>query len=465
MTAPRIVTVRSSTLLDGPTTLDAKHYQEEFVLARNRVKGSGYQIRKVADLATAFVPPRIKLVTGTTASAGPAYLKAHDAFDTLPTTNRYLATARLKNADQYMLQEGMLLTPSSGRNLGPLAYVGKFLSMFAMTDIMRIVPYDKEVGMFLLAFLMTDTGQALIRRGRTGTTVDHLSPKDVLNIPVPWVDRSTREHCATNLQTAESLLDGARVDLESVQREIHSMAGLPVVIGGNAKEWGNRAKVFSISSSKLTSRIDAACYDPTVEDMRRHIKDGGGTELSSVADLRLLGRYKRYYVAPEYGRPILSGSQLSQLRPVNLKNISDRSFSDPESFVIRSGWSLFTCDGRSEEALGFPAFVSSLWDGWMASNHVMRAVPKSHIHPGFLYAVLRSPYVQIQFKAMATGSVVDALDETIGGNTLVFLPRKEIRDAIGEKVSMAWEAIAESIRITASTVGCLDSVIRRSYEG
>ena len=338
---------------------------------------------------------------------------------------------------------------------------------------------------------MTDTGQALIRRGRTGTTVDHLSPKDVLNIPVPWVDRSTREHCATNLQTAESLLDGARVDLESVQREIHSMAGLPVVIGGNAKEWGNRAKVFSISSSKLTSRIDAACYrpeaeprpcgsspsqgdasrsasttsDPTVEDMRRHIKDGGGTELSSVADLRLLGRYKRYYVAPEYGRPILSGSQLSQLRPVNLKNISDRSFSDPESFVIRSGWSLFTCDGRSEEALGFPAFVSSLWDGWMASNHVMRAVPKSHIHPGFLYAVLRSPYVQIQFKAMATGSVVDALDETIGGNTLVFLPRKEIRDAIGEKVSMAWEAIAESIRITASTVGCLDSVIRRSYEG
>ena len=243
MTAPRIVTVRSSTLLDGPTTLDAKHYQEEFVLARNRVKGSGYQIRKVADLATAFVPPRIKLVTGTTASAGPAYLKAHDAFDTLPTTNRYLATARLKNADQYMLQEGMLLTPSSGRNLGPLAYVGKFLSMFAMTDIMRIVPYDKEVGMFLLAFLMR-------------TRVKHLS--DVGELGPRWTSFSQRctqhsravggpiyERALCHQFTDRGVPPGRElVDLESVQREIHSMAGLPGN-GGNAKEWGNRAKVFS----------------------------------------------------------------------------------------------------------------------------------------------------------------------------------------------------------------------------
>ena len=464
MIGPRIVTVRSDTLSGVTTRLDAKHYQEEFVLARNRVEGSGYEIRTVGDLASAFVPPRIRLVTGAVACSGPPYLRAHDAFDTLPSSHRHMVSTRTRNLERFRLREGMLLTPSSGRNLGPLSYVGKYLSGFAMTDIMRIVPSDKQVGMFLLAYLMTDTGQALIRRGRTGTTVDHLSATDVLSIPVAWVDRVTREECVRNMECAEQLLDKARDDLDEVQRDIHSMAGLPVPIEPGGYRSATGAKAFNMMSSALSTRIDAAYYDPTVRHVRELIVDRGGMELSQCADLRLLGRYKRYYVAPDHGRPILSGSQLSQLRPVNLKWISNRSFMDPESFVVHKGWSLFTCDGRSEEALGFPAFVSSFYDGWMASNHIMRAVPKPHIHPGFLYAVLKSPYVQLQFKAMATGSVVDALDETIAAAAMVFVPPKDHRDEIGARVVSAWEAIAESIRVTASTVATLDSKMRHAYE-
>ena len=464
MTGLRIVTVRSDTIGGGTTRLDAKHYQEEFVLARNRVYGSGYEVRTVGDLASAFVPPRIKLVTVTKPSAGPPYLKAHDAFDTLPSSHRYMVSSRTRNAEAFRLREGMLLTPSSGRNLGPLSYVGKHLAGFAMTDIMRIVPGDRQVGFFLLAYLMTDTGQALIRRGRTGTTVDHLSAKDVLGIPIAWVDQAMREECARKMECADTLLDKARGELNEVQSDLHSVVGLPLPIEPGHYRSASGAKVFDMASHELGSRIDAAYYDPTVERARELIVEGGGIELSCCADLRLLGRYKRYYVGSGHGQPILSGSQLAQLRPVNLKCISNRSFKDPESFVVRDGWSLFTCDGRSEEALGFPAFVSSSWDGWMASNHVMRAVPKAHIHPGFLYAALKSPYVQLQLKAMATGSVVDALDETIGARAVVFMPPKDERDEIGARVVSAWEAIAASIRITAGTVATLDSAIRYAYE-
>ena len=311
---------------------------------------------------------------------------------------------------------------------------------------------------------MTDTGQALIRRGRTGTTVDHLSAKDVLGIPIAWVDQAMREECARKMECAERLLDKARGELDEVQDDLHSVVGLPLPIEPGRYRSASGAKVFNMASHELGSRIDAAYYDPTVERARELIVEGGGIELFCCADLRLLGRYKRYYVASEHGRPILSGSQLAQLRPVNLKCISNRSFKDPESFVVRDGWSLFTCDGRSEEALGFPAFVSSSWDGWMASNHVMRAVPKAHIHPGFLYAALKSPYVQLQLKAMATGSVVDALDETIAARAVVFMPPKDERDEIGARVVSAWEAITASIRITAGTVATLDSAIRYAYE-
>jgi len=94
---------------------------------------------------------------------------------------------RVSNYDSLLLRKGMILTPSSGRNLGPVAYVGKYLSSFAMTDIMRIVPKSKIDGFYLLAYLLTETGQALVRKGRTGTTVDHLAPADVLSIPLIWL--------------------------------------------------------------------------------------------------------------------------------------------------------------------------------------------------------------------------------------------------------------------------------------
>ena len=461
---PRTATVRSAALFADGLRLDAAHYQEEFVLARNRVFGSGFGMKTVGDLATAFVPPRTKLVTASTPSLGVPYLRAHDALDTLPTTSRYLVTARTSSADTYRLREGMLLTPSSGRNLGPLAYVGTYLSRFAMTDIMRIVPRSKSVGMFLLAYLMTDTGQALMRRGRTGTTVDHLSAADVMGIPVPWVTEALRRRSGAAIARAESLLDRARLDLAAVQTALHEKSGLPLPLDSGQYRSHRRARAFEVSSTRMRTRIDAAYYDPTVALAKRRVTDGGGVALHTCARLRMLGRYKRYYVAPGQGRPILSGSQLLQRRPVSLKHISDRSFKDPRSFVIERGWSLFTCDGRSEEALGSAAFTSSLWDGWMASNHVMRAIPEPHIHPGFLYAVLRSPYVQIQLKALATGSVVDALDEATAGEAVIPLLPKPQRDAIGRTVAGAWEAIADSVRIAGRAVAELDSVIRSAYE-
>ena len=185
--APRVQTLLASALNSPNLRLDAKHYQEEFVAALARVKTSAYPNRPIGEVADAFIPGRIKLITVPTEGAGAPYLRAHDAFETRPESDRYVASMRVSNYDSLLLRKGMILTPSSGRNLGPVAYVGKYLSSFAMTDIMRIVPKSKIDGFYLLAYLLTETGQALVRKGRTGTTVDHLAPADVLSIPLIWL--------------------------------------------------------------------------------------------------------------------------------------------------------------------------------------------------------------------------------------------------------------------------------------
>jgi hypothetical protein len=458
----RITTLRASSLNAPAFRLDSKHYQEEFVLARNRVLGCGYKSIPVKSIAHCFVPGRMKLVTVRDSSAGAPYLRAHDVFEVRPRGERFVSRVRTQDYDAYLLREGMILTPSSGRNLGPLAYVGKSLSNYAMTDILRIVP--EEEGFYLLAYLMTPTGQALIRRGRTGTTVDHLSPDDVADIPVVWLDDATRMSFAAKFRQAEKKIDTARINFNRAEEELHDLSGLKLPIQKPKYLYGNGIRAFSMTSDQLSLRIDAAYYDPLVSHCQKTLKRCGGMKMEQAADLRMLGRYKRYYVSKERGRPILSGRQLLQFRPVNLQFISDRSFTDPISFVLQKKWTIFTCDGRAEEALASPAYVHSRWQKWLASNHVMRAIPKAGIPPGYLYAALRSPYVQLQLKSRATGSVVDALDpETINDVLIPVLDSHEMK-RIGGVVENAWESIATALQIEDTVVSMFESCIVSGYE-
>lgn len=455
----RCSTLRFSAVDNEQFRLDAKYYQQEFILARAQATGCGIPHIPLADLASAFVPGRAKLITVPNPEAGAPYLKAHGAFKTLPDSDRYVASSRMRDYESYLLREGMILTPSSGRNLGPTAYVGASMAKFAMTDIMRVVPRDRGDGFYLLTYLRTAIGQALIRRGRTGTNVDHLAPGEVLGIPVVWPDKGIRDGISAQMERSQALLESARQAIDKAMTTLRNSTGL----GGQHDPMGYSS--FTASRASLSLRLDAVFYSAEVEVCRNKIARTNCSRLSDVAELVLRGRYKRYYVGEDYGRPILSGTHLLQLRPVNLKSISDRSFSNPEAFVLRKGWSLLTCDGRAEEGLGSVGYVSSLWDGWMASNHVMRAVPRLGMLPGYLYAALCLDEVQAQIKASATGSVIDAIEpDSIGG---VLIPRldKAAEEAISGAVVQAWEDIAESRRLDDEVVGRLEDLIVRAYEG
>lgn len=444
--------------------LDAKHYQEEFVLAKHTIAHCGHETVLLKDKAVAFVPNRAKLVFAKDRSGGAPYLRAHDAFELRPLVRRYVSQARMRNYKEYLLDEGMILTPSSGRNLGPIAYVGKYLAQYAMTDIMRIVTKDSEFGFYLYTYLLTSVGQAMIRKGRTGTNIDHLSPADVHSIPLVILDKKKTATIIANIKKSQKLLDEARMELDSLELEYHNLCKLPLPPPPGRGLVDKEVCCFTASSKSLSLRLDAAFYNPNVAEPVNKISKKNRTNLATAARLVQLGRYKRYYVAPPNGSPILSGRHLFQLRQVNLQNISDRSFKNPSDFEISTGWTLFTCDGRAEEQLGSPAFVHSGWNGWKASNHVMRAMAKGDIHPGYLYLAIRSPYTQLQIKARATGSVVDALDpETLSDVVIPTLSSIEMRE-LGEKVANAWEKIAESQSLESKTVSYFEKQIADGYE-
>jgi hypothetical protein len=78
---------------------------------------------------------------------------------------------------------------------------------------------------------------------------------------------------------------------------------------------------------------------------------------------------------------------------------------------------------------------------------------------GYLYLALTSPWVQIQLKAGASGSVVDALKpESVSKVVIPMLDQKGI-EALGLEVERCWNLISESIALSESTVAKFEKAL------
>jgi hypothetical protein len=134
----------------------------------------------------------------------------------------------------------------------------------------------------------------------------------------------------------------------------------------------------------------------------------------------------------------MSGRQVAQYRPINLRYISPLSFGNPAEYRLQAGWLLMTADGRAEERLADCALVTEERADWGASGHVHRIQPRESVHPGLLYLACSLDAVQAQAKALATGSVVDALSEDDLREVAVPYPEGDEANALGEAVVEAW---------------------------
>ena len=128
---------------------------------------------------------------------------------------------------------------------------------------------------------------------------------------------------------------------------------------------------FLIGSDEL--RFDAGRYSPRFIDAISILRESG-MRLERLGDITcnvfIPPRFKRLYVEPELGVPFLQGSHIVHFQPADLKYLS---LSTPrlEQWIIRVGWLLVTRSGTT----GRTTVCPEEWDGWAASEHILRIVP------------------------------------------------------------------------------------------
>ena len=214
-------------------------------------------------------------------------------------------------------------------------------------------------------------------------------------------------------------------------------------------------------------RLDAGHYSPELLNARRILEQSGLKleRLGNIVESVILpGRIpKRIYVEPDAGLPFLQGSHIVHFQPADLKYLSPASHRNIELIVIRAGWLLITRSG----SVGRVALCPQEWDGWAASEHIIRIVPdEKKCLSGYLCSFLASPLGQVQLNANIHGAVVDELTDTQVKNVLVPIAEKkthvELARSIDQDMKRATALKSQAIVAAKTSVANITTWLQAS---
>lgn len=437
--------------------LDAMYHCSPGVKANEDMvilKAQGVSFRKVAGPGgMGLVGPisRTKRVYAAPGEPSLPYLRPYDVFDYVPQPADRLSVEGSTGLERLVPEPGTILQTCSGRNLGPLAYVDAFIGRFVVSDdMLRLSIEDADARFYTLAFLSTPTGQALLTRSKTGNVIDHLSADDLAAVEIPFLDDALTREIVAKMGEALALREAARIRLSDLIEQYSQTLPTPSRDGLPRDGW-------SASATSLGTRVDAAFHDPLVAKIRAEFLNLGGVAVAELAETSIPARYKRYYVTPEHGLPIVSGRQLLQTKPINLRYIAPRSF-DFAEYQLGEAMIAFGAEGRAEERIAQPVLVTRDRAVWLANNHVMRVRPRSGVNPGWLFLAFALWQVQAQVKASACGSVVDAVSP-LDLDRVVLPPIDEGR---GGQASECWQHFAAANELEEEAIAGLEHAILRA---
>lgn len=154
----------------------------------------------------------------------------------------------------------------------------------------------------------------------------------------------------------------------------------------------------------------------------------------------------------------LGGKQITELNP-NRKKYLSRSYHSErieEQLTLRQNMTIITCSGT----VGKVNIVPEHWDGWTASQHVIRVVPKDDDIAGYLYAWLSSDFAQPLIARYIYGSTVDEIDSKHVSDILIPLLHSENEQrTINQKVLEANDKRTEAYHLEQRALTILNEKV------
>jgi type I restriction enzyme S subunit len=363
-------------------------------------------------------------------------------------------TAEMEKINVYKIKKGQILMARSGDVdsgiMGQLIMVGNKLNNCTTSDhVLRFTPNDKMInGGYLFAYLSSDFCKGELLKNAAGSVIPAIRPDSLRDIQVPIVERNIEEQIGTKIYEAVTAREKA-IDLNSAAKDEMLRSNNLRSLKDLASNFNGTANSFKVSSIEVLNslRFDAHFYNPMAQLAAKSIKACG----SQVKQMRVLAdrifmcnRFARTYVDKNNGLPFLSGKNIIQIRPIGLKYVSNLETEQLSELQLKRGWVLITRSGT----IGRACLVRDNYEGWCATEDIIRVVPKeSEIDGGYLYAFLSSEYGYEQILRNCHGSVIDHITPEQIGTVLIPICSPERQKTIGDKVRSAYEKRGEAIHL------------------
>ena len=203
-------------------------------------------------------------------------------------------------------------------------------------------------------------------------------------------------------------------------------------------------------------RMDASHFNPVLLRALESLNTSGmqiETLDSVVSRVFMPPRFRRIYVGKNEGLPFLQGSHVVRFRLDDVKFLSRASHRDMAGIVIEAGWILVTRSGT----VGRAAICPPDWDGWAASEHIIRILPDNDKCPaGYLCSFLSSSLGHAQLTAQIYGAVVDEITEQQVRDVLIPLPKtkadKQMLQLVDTEMQKAISQRSEASEMVSATI-------------
>ena len=458
--------VKSKWVMEEEMRLNASSFSPDAassVALINKLKGKGVRVDNLGKLVSnIFYPSRLKRSYG---KNGVMFLSSKDIFDFLPVGKK------LNNASaDYFIKPRWVLITRSG-SVGRVIIANNIIGNAAISEhVIRVIPNEDSPVPYVYAFLVSKIGQPLIIKNIFGGVVDEIEPSHLSAIPIPIIPELEKA-ISEKILEAHELRQEAQALLLKAESMIFSELGLPEIDEEDIRYFGGYKgsiiKAFSLKLSDLDLRLDASYHVPLAHLAINNLsaaKSGTVKKLEEVARSFVPPRFKRAYVKdPADGIQLLQGTHIPQITPQDVKYIWNK-MKKLKLYALEKNWILVTCSGT----IGRLSLVAGCWNGWTATNHLLRIIPNEFkINPGYLAAFLLSIYGQVQFQRLIYGGVVDEIGEAgelFDGIVILKPEDKKTENRIGNITLEAYEKRDAANKIEEKAIRLLEKSLKEIAE-
>ncbi|MBF6361912.1 restriction endonuclease subunit S [Nocardia farcinica] len=453
--------VRAGWLADQGFRLDPGPFISETYAARMTLKRLPKTERLGEVTERIFRPGIFKRHWTTSKRYGVPFLSSVDILEADISNLPMITKRSFDGTNDLAVEPCWTLITRSGMNLGRVTYARAEMDGFACSEhVLRAIPARSIPAGYLYTFLASRYGTAMIKGGIYGSSIKHIEPPHLVDIPVPRLGNEIESRIDSFIQEAMKLRSQYQTGVVSATEDLFTSAGLADLLEHNWHE--DREVGFHVSGIRSQS-LRALNFSPRARRLMARIRDVPHRPLASICENGLLSRgpqFKRIDASPESGVRLVGQRQGFWMRPegrwIALSNGEQRV--DDETVLVASVGTLGENEVYCRSVFATGAALSNAYTG----DFLRIRSGDPAISNAFLFAFLRSEVAFRLLRSTSTGGKQQRLHDTFLSNLPIPLCDKESRARITETVRQAYRCRDEADALEDEAMMVLEKAIREA---